>query len=85
MGRVESRQHMRNAISLLTLRITGSDPQEEAAFAARLFREGGVHSTGGVTAALVQVVEDLLGEIHDLTGVDPQETLQRVALGHIED
>jgi hypothetical protein len=38
-----------------------------------------------MTAALVLVAEDLLRELHDVTGVDPQSTLQRIALRHAGD
>ena len=73
---------MRNAISLLTLRVTSPDIKAEADFASGVYHEGGAHASAGMTAALVLVVEDLLRELHDVTGVDPQETLQHIALRH---
>ena len=87
MSRVESLQHMRNALSLLTLRVSSPTAgiEAEADLAASVYREGGAFAAAGMTAALVLVAEDLLRELHDVTGVDPQSTLQRIALRHAGD
>ncbi|MGI5186489.1 hypothetical protein ACQEVZ_60685 [Dactylosporangium sp. CA-152071] len=75
---------MSNAISLLTLRV--ADPtgnlKAEADLAAGVYAEGGAHAAAGMTAALVLVAEELLKDLHEATGADPQTTLQRIALRH---
>jgi hypothetical protein len=70
---------MRNAIALMTLHTDNVGAEAEAEF-GRSITAGNPYATGGLTAGLVTICERLLKERQQLTGEDPHEFLQALAL-----
>lgn len=74
----KSRQHMRNAIALMTVHIDDVGAETEAGF-GRSLTQNSAYGMGGLTAGLVMICERLLTERQQLTGEDPHEFLQALA------